>query len=398
MQMALPLELHKLGHNHPTNPFTGNHFAEFHRNTIRQLQVVRFWPRIHEFGRRTRSGTLPLAAQFESSADWISREIHFVQFLTHVHLSCFFFSYLVAMAAEVQSLLRQRTGIGRWIILIASIAGLIAHSSYLLTRSLESGLPPLLGSSHDWLLVLAWLGVVLYVSLTVTHQRSTQGLLLLPVILVLIVMALFVDDNKGDGIIELSTRRWGMLHASTLALGIGLVVAATLTALMYMLQHQKLRGHSSMLHRFHLPNLEVLTVWNRRLVVCSVPTLAIGLVTGLILARPLTGRSVESTFRWSDPLVVGTIAVWAIMLITLFWILTRKDQTGRSVARLTLLAGGFLLVTIFGLMLLTGGIHGSADPDTEQPETIDRHNHMHESRFGQPIQIVGHITWEGHMP
>ena len=273
------------------------------------------------------------------------------------------------MAAEAQSLLRRRSILNRWVILIASIAGLVAHSSYLMSRSGSSGLPPLLGSSHDWLLVLAWLGVVLYVCLAATQQKSTLGLFLLPVILVLILMALFVDDSHVGGATEIATRRWGMLHASTLVLGIGLVVGATLIALMYMLQHQKLRGHSSFLHRFHLPNLEALTVWNQRLVVSSVPTLAVGLITGLILARPLSGSAAESTFRWSDPLVIGTIAVWGVMLVTLCWILTRKDQTGRSVARLTLLAGGFLLLTIFGLMLLTGGIHGTSNSEPEPNQT-----------------------------
>ena len=37
-----------------------------------------------------------------------------------------------------------------------AVAGLTAHTIYLVMRSQKSGLPPLLSSSQDWMLVLAW--------------------------------------------------------------------------------------------------------------------------------------------------------------------------------------------------------------------------------------------------
>ena len=61
---------------------------------------------------------------------------------------------------------------------------------------------------------------------------------------------------------------------------------------------------------------------------------------------------------WIVLIVWGTIAVWLAMLLRLALLLKRRDQTGRTVARLTLMAGGFLVVTLLGLTLITGGIHG----------------------------------------
>lgn len=286
-------------------------------------------------------------------------------FLAKIHLSCFLLSYLVALFGEIFQLVRQRSSLTRGILLVAGVAGLFAHTAYLFTRSTNSQLPPLVGSSHDWLLVLAWIGGVFYVLLTATQTRLAVGLFLLPVTIGLIVMAMFVDDVASDANRQLAAHRWGMLHAGTLVIGMGCVAAATICALMYLLQYQKLRGGKSILHRIHLPSLEQLTLFNRRLVVSTVAMLTIGLVTGFILTR-IKPADVDSTFSWADPIVAGTTLVWAMMVGTLSWLLTRKEQTGRQVAKLTFVAGGFLLLTILGLMLLSGGVHGTARDNNEK--------------------------------
>jgi ABC-type uncharacterized transport system permease subunit len=288
-------------------------------------------------------------------------------FLSQVHLSCFLLSYLVTFGTELYQLLRHRSGLTRGITLCSAAAGLLAHTAYLVTRSSDSGLPPLVGSSHDWFLVLAWLGAFFYVILAATHQRLAVGVFLLPSILGLIVLALFVDDVLAESVREKNAiYRWGMLHASTLLVGLGTVAASTICAVMYLLQYQKLRGKTSWLHRLQLPSLEQLTSFNRWLVVSTVIMLTIGLVTGFILV--MVQSPLGSGFNWMDPLVAGTAIVWLTMVSALCWILARKEQTGRQVARLTLLAGGFLLVTVFGLTLLSGGIHGSSTSD--DPETM----------------------------
>jgi len=280
-----------------------------------------------------------------------------VEFLSRVHLSCFLLSYLVAFGGELFRLLRGKQSYIRLVLIIAGAAGLLAHTAYLVNRSLASGLPPLVGSSHDWLLVLAWLGGLLYVLAVTTHEKLAIGIFLLPVTIGLVVMALFVDAATTDGARH-AAHRWGMLHAATLVVGMGCVAAATICALMYLVQYQKLRGGNRWLHRLQLPNLERLTLLNRWLVVGTVAMLTVGLLTGFILAA-IQKDGVPNTFRWSDPIVAGTVVVWGIMVATLVWLLTRKEQTGRQVARLTLVAGGFLLLTVFGLMLLSGGVHGN---------------------------------------
>ena len=291
-----------------------------------------------------------------------------MDFLSRVNLSCFLLSYLVAFGGEVFQLLRQRSGLTRAVLLFATTAGLVAHTAYLVTRSSTSGLPPLVGSSHDWLLVLAWVVVTLYLIGLASSDRITLGVFLLPVIVGMIALALFVDDVAAtEKVREVATHRWGMLHAATLVVGMVCVSAATICAVMYLLQHQKLRGRTSWLHRFELPNLERLTTINRWLVIGTVIMLTIGLLTGFILAF---GNS-DEPFDWTDPIIGGTTVVWALMVITLVWLLTQKEQTGRQVARMTLLAGGFLLLTVFGLMFLSGGVHGDSSASAPAVPSAD---------------------------
>ncbi len=293
-------------------------------------------------------------------------------FLAQVQISCFLFSYLASLACEVYQVTRNRTPVIRWIILCFTAAGLLAHTAYLFTRSQQSGLPPLMSSGQDWLLVLAWLGAVLYLVLTAAYGSLAHGLFMLPAILLLVVVAVFVSDDITSDLPQTANRRWGMVHAASLVLGMGSVLGATLSAVMYLLHHQKLRGRAGWLRRIQLPSLEQLTTLNRRMVILSVPCLTVGLFSGFILlmmnidtaALTPTDGGRKALIRWSDPTIVTTIIVWLAMVILLIRLLVTKGQSGKSVAQMSLLSGGFLLVTILGPMLLaqSGAIstfHGS---------------------------------------
>jgi ABC-type transport system involved in cytochrome c biogenesis permease subunit len=161
-------------------------------------------------------------------------------------------------------------------------------------------------------------------------------------------------------------RRWGLLHAASLVLGMATVLGATLSAVMYLLHHQKLRGQMRWLRRLQLPSLEQLTAVNRWMVILSVPCLTVGLVTGFILL--LLDRQTAGTarIRWTDPTIITTIVVWMAMVALLVRLLVIRRQSGKAVAQMSLLSGGFLLITIIGPMLLsrTGAIstfHGGRD-------------------------------------
>ena len=110
-----------------------------------------------------------------------------------IQIYCFLFSYVVALVCEVALLHWKSAVVTRWILFGFSGAGFFAHTAYLITRSRVAGLPPLLSSQQDWLLVLAWIGSLLYLVLLMTHRQLAHGLFMLPAILLLVVVAIFAS-------------------------------------------------------------------------------------------------------------------------------------------------------------------------------------------------------------
>jgi hypothetical protein len=282
--------------------------------------------------------------------DWRNHLAFFAQ----IQIYCFLFSYVVALVCEVALLHRKSAVVTRWILFGFSGAGFFAHTAYLITRSQVAGLPPLLSSQQDWLLVLAWIGALLYVVLLLTHRHLAHGLFMLPAILLLVTVAIFVSRQATGNLDQLAVRRLGMFHAASIVLGIAAVVGAAISGLMYLLHHQRLRSRSGWLQKVTLPSLENLTSVNRWMVVFSVPCLTIGLVTGFVLIFWSRGSNAANAIRWTDPTILTTVIVWIAMITVLIRVLASTHQTGKAVAQLSLLSAGFLMTTVLGPMILSG--------------------------------------------
>ncbi|MCA9056951.1 MAG: cytochrome c biogenesis protein CcsA, partial [Planctomycetaceae bacterium] len=252
------------------------------------------------------------------------------------------------------------------------LAGLIAHTAYLLNRSFTAGLPPLLSSGQDWLLVLAWLGATGVLILSLASPRIAHGIFMLPAVLALCLTAVLSSDHATGDLHQVALRRWGMLHATSLVLGVGCVFASSISALMYLLHHQKLRGRSSWLFRLQFPSLEQLTRVTRGSVIAAVVMLTIGLATGFILLFLADRRPDGSSLAWTDPTIVTSIVFWMVMTTMVIRLLTGRHQSGKAVAQLAALGGAFLLLTILGPMILSSGgtlttFHGGRTPNIPEP-------------------------------
>ena len=271
--------------------------------------------------------------------------------LSNVQFSCFLLSYLVALALEVVSTLREAK-VAKLAAIGLAVAGLVAQSAYLVTRSRGANLPPLLSSTQDWLLVLSWLGVIFYLAILALDRDLPIGLFLLPVVLVLIGFAHFSDDDPQSLIAaDLANRKWGMLHASSLVIGSGGVLLGFVLSLMYLIQHRRLRSKVGGATAVPLPNLEKLAKLNWWAVVIAVPLLTIGFVAGIILGR--LSKETATVFSLTDPMVVVNAVVWVVMAALFYRLLRRRDASAKAVAWQTIWAFAFLIATIVGLELLT---------------------------------------------
>lgn len=267
-------------------------------------------------------------------------------------LFCFFASYVCAFACEL-ALLKWRYALIRWAGLLIGSAGLVAHTFYLLNRSNEAVLPPLLSSTHDWLLVLAFIVVLVYLFVALADGELTTGLVIWPIVLALVIASKFVSRFPSEQLPV--ARGWGMLHASMLVLGTAGVLQGFVLSLLYLWQHRRLKHKQSFNDgSVKLPSLERIERWNRWSILAAVPLQTIGVASGIGLAIVSNKKSQGMT--WADPVVIGGAVTWTLMGILFVWLLTKKKSPGRQVALLTAWSCGFLLVTLVGLELLVAAM------------------------------------------
>lgn len=276
-----------------------------------------------------------------------------------VSVFCFFASYVTATVFALLRL-RGQSRLNHILTVAATTAGLMAHTMYLLVRSRDANLPPLMASSHDWLLVLAWVAVLIYLFLTLLDKELPLGAFVLPVVLVLVSAARFVslDTNprvSAEQLSQQATHGWVMLHVSLLIFGIVGVIGGLILAMMYLIQHRRLKHKQTMQEGVALPSLARLARWNWWAVVVSVPTLTLGLAAGVLLGT--IARREVAPVSFSDPLVIGSGIGWLVMLGLFCWLVSTKRAAAKQVALLTVWACGFLLLTIVGLQVFTGSGH-----------------------------------------
>jgi hypothetical protein len=280
------------------------------------------------------------------------------KFMLRVTIVCFLASYLVAFLLELGRLL-GRSSISRLVMLGFGIAGLIAHTLYLINRSQQTHLPPLLASTHDWMLVLAWVLVLFYVFVTMAQKELAVGVFALPVVLALVGIASMV--NQDPYVAEISAARahraWAMFHTASLVFGMSAGAAGFVSGIMYLIQHRRLKAHHGEKTGLKMPSLARLVQVNRWSIMLTFLFLTLGFASGVILQAVADNTS---AVRFGDPTVIGSLLVWLSLATALVWLLAGQASAGRQVAWLTLAGCGILLITIVGLLVVTGSIHAHA--------------------------------------
>ena len=219
----------------------------------------------------------------------------------------------------------------------------------------------MLSSPQDWLLVLAFIVVLVYLFVSLADGELATGLVVWPLVLGLVVASQFVTSSSSHFLD--SHRGWKMLHASTLVLGTAGIVQGFVLSLLYLWQHRRLKHRQSTNSAVKLPNLERTERLNRWSILVAVPLLTIGVASGFGLS--IFSKGTDLPMTWTDPVVIGGAVTWTLMGVLFIWLLTQKRTPGKQLAMLTAWSCGFLLVTLIGLQMLTSAvgirsIHGNA--------------------------------------
>jgi ABC-type transport system involved in cytochrome c biogenesis permease subunit len=253
-----------------------------------------------------------------------------------VTIVCFLASYGVALALELWYQFRPRPVL-RLLELGFGAAGLLAQTIYLAVRQ------PALIEPFGWMLFLAWILAIFYLSGAVHHRRLAWGVFVLPLVLVLVGLgAAFgpappapTGDSRPGGILSFQDP-WGPAHAALLFMAAVGVCVAFLASLMYLVHSQRLRSKTPPGHGLRLLSLERLEAMNRRAINLAFPLLTAGVLIGLVrLARePLPG--------WTDPRVLSAGVLWLAFAV-LFYLRYGYHLRGRQVALLTIMTFVLLL-------------------------------------------------------
>ncbi len=287
--------------------------------------------------------------------------------LSGVSVICFAASYTVALVLEVSRLL-FRSGVRGAVMMAFAGGGLLAHSVFLYYRAVSSTASPL-SSQQDWFLIAAWVLVAVYLYLVYYHPKKAFGLFILPLVLGLIATArLFADAQPYAR--EPASKVWGMIHGTSILMGVVAVLIGFVAGLMYLSQARRLKHKLPPTRGFNLPSLEWLQGANSRAIVISVLMLGVGVLSGMILNR-IKGQPDVAPLPWTDPVVLSTTLMFAWLLVASgITLVYRPARIGHKVAYLTLASFVFLMIAL-GVGLLLETQHGSPRDEQDRSQVED---------------------------
>jgi ABC-type uncharacterized transport system permease subunit len=289
--------------------------------------------------------------------------------LIHVQIFCFLASYTIALLLEA-SRLWFRSGARGIAMLGFVVAGWIAHTLYLYNSAIAaSGAAQLpLSSNQDWLLLAAWMMVMVYFYLACYHPATHFGIFLLPLTLGLIAAARFADSSPVAR--EPATKIWGVIHGTSILLGAVSVLIGFTAGLMYLEQADRLKRKRRPFLKMKLPSLEWLQMVNGRTMLASMLLVGVAAASGVVLKLLAPGQN-SPNIPWSDPVILGTMAMFGWLLLhVIIGTFYRPIRRGRKVAYLTLVSFVFLvaLVVMFVSRKHGGSAAGNAANEELQIE------------------------------
>lgn len=262
--------------------------------------------------------------------------------LSGITTLCFFASYSVALILEASRLF-FRSGVRGAVMVSFAAAGFVAHTVFLANRA--HGISPNpLSSPYDWLLVVAWMLVSVYLYEIVRQPKAIIGIFVLPVVLGLIGSAQFATRESFDQ--TGAANAWASVHSIFLLLGTFTLLVGFVAGVMYLVQADQLKRKRSGPQRIRLPSLEWLERVNARTLPVSTLLMTGGFLSGVIL------NQINDSLSWSDPAILGLalMLIW-LFAATIFNYAYRPARRGRKVAYLTVAGFGFLAIALGTLLI-----------------------------------------------
>jgi ABC-type uncharacterized transport system permease subunit len=302
-----------------------------------------------------------------------------MSFISGISVFCFAASYTVALVLELTRMF-FRSGVRGALMLGFAGAGLIAHTLFLAYRADTASAAPL-SSAYDWDLLGAWALVVVYLYLTWDHPKTSIGLFLLPLVLALLGLSQYADQQPFAQ--SRAGQIWGTIHGIFLLLGVVTVSIGFVAGVMYLIQSFRLKHKLPASQGLRLPSLEWLERVNSRAILVSAFMVGIGFASGIVLNMVLHKRRTDE-LPWTDPIIWRTALMFGWMLAAaLFSAVYRPARGGRKVAYLTVASFAFLAISLVVGVLLPS-VHGTAAVEKQKADVRKHAARPADFAFGHP--------------
>ena len=281
------------------------------------------------------------------------------EFVAGISVVCFAASYAVTLACEASRLL-FRSGVRGAAMVGFAVAGLLAHSLFLLWRAFHEPSVPL-SSEFDWYLLAAWMLAGGSLWLTLANPKTPVGLFFFPIVLLLIGRAEMSSREPFPQ--SPATQAWGMIHGSfNLAASVAVAVGAV-AGLMWLIQAGRLSRKTTPVRGFRMPSLEKLAALSSRSGLVAATTGSAGFLSGIVLNAITQQHGLLETVPWDDPVVLrmGLLVAWLAVAAVVSRLLVKRPEGPRVTAWLSLVSLVVLAVSMtWGLVGTTR--HGAPPP------------------------------------
>ncbi len=237
---------------------------------------------------------------------------------------------LILRAHQIKTISCILTALG----FLAQTVSLIMGIHGTLTQGLSAG---------AYLQLIAWFLVLCSLGSWYKFRESTPILFASPLALILFCMSL---PYLHSPIIlsEKLTPSFYVLHMGALFLSLAILAVAFCTALLFLILEKRIKSKTRMEGFLNdMPALSILDKTNSIAVIVGFPLYTLGIVTGLLWARPVFGTAVSG-----DPKEVISLFVWGLFAF-LFYVRLVKGWRGRKPA---LLLTGIFLLSVFSIIFV----------------------------------------------
>ena len=228
------------------------------------------------------------------------------------------------------------------------LAGFAPHTTAMVLRGFRLDRCPV-NNLYEALIFVAWTTLAAYLIIGLYRRLRFLGAFAAPILLAIGVFALMPPLDRPHGPKPDFHTDWGSIHGALILLACGAFGLSAVAGATFLMQEHDLKYNKRRAIFSLLPPIQRLDRVIAATLLGGVLFLSVGLALSPLLVKEKESQGVE--FR-GDPILLYSILIW-LVYVTLLFLRFRFSQGGRRFAWGVVGSFMFLLLTFWGVMLLS---------------------------------------------